>query len=63
MLSDQIKSNIDVLLVSETKIDYSFPNGNFLIDGFRTLNLCNQVLPKSSFKSGSDQLSLKEYLL
>ena len=36
MLSDQIKGNIDVLLVSETKIDYSFPIGNFLIDGFST---------------------------
>ena len=36
MLSDQIKGNIDVLLVSETKIDDSFPNGNFLIDGFST---------------------------
>ena len=34
MLSDQIKGNIDVLLVSETKIDDSFPNGNFLIDWF-----------------------------
>ena len=33
MLSDKIKDNIDVLLVSETKIDDSFPNGNFLIDG------------------------------
>ena len=36
MLSDQIKGNIDVLFVSETKIDDSFPNGNFLIDGFST---------------------------
>ena len=36
MLSDQIQGNIDVLLVSETKIDNSFPNGNFLIDGFST---------------------------
>ena len=36
MLSDQIKSNIDVLLVSETKIDDSFPIGKFLIDGFST---------------------------
>ena len=25
MLSDQIKGNMDVLLVSETKIDHSFP--------------------------------------
>ena len=37
MLSDQIKGNIDVLLVSETKVDDSFPNGNFFIDGFSTL--------------------------
>ena len=34
MLSDQIKDNIDVLVVSETKIDDSFRNRNFLIDGF-----------------------------
>ena len=36
MLLDQIKSNIDVLIVSETKIDDSFPIGNFLTDGFST---------------------------
>ena len=36
MLSDQFKGNTDVLLVSETKIDDSFLNGNFLIDGFST---------------------------
>ena len=34
MLLDQIKGNIDVLLVSETKIDDSFPIGNFLINEF-----------------------------
>ena len=31
-----MKGNTDVLLVSETKIDDSFPNGNFLIDEFST---------------------------
>ena len=36
MISDQVKGNTDVLLVLETKIDYSFPIGNFLIDGFST---------------------------
>ena len=36
MLSDQIKGNIDVLLVSETKIDDRFPNGNILVDGYST---------------------------
>ena len=37
MLLEQIEGNIDVLLVSETKIDDSFPIRNFLMDGFRTL--------------------------
>ena len=36
MLPDQIKGNIDVLLVLETKIDDSFPIRSFLIDGFST---------------------------
>ena len=35
-LSTQVKGNIDVLMVSETKIDYTFPVGNFVIDGFST---------------------------
>ena len=36
MPSDQVKGNIDVLLVSKTKIDDNFPIGIFLIDGFST---------------------------
>ena len=36
MLSDQIKVNIHVLIVSESKTDDSFPNGNFLTDGINT---------------------------
>ena len=35
-LSTQVKGNIGVLMVSETKIDNSFPFGNFVIDGFST---------------------------
>ena len=30
---DQIKGDIDVLMVSETKMDYNYPNVNLLIDG------------------------------
>ena len=30
----QVKRNIDVLMISETNIDDSFPPGNFLIGGF-----------------------------
>ena len=33
-LSQLIRGKIDVLLMSETKIDDSFPKGQFLIDGF-----------------------------
>ena len=33
-LSTQVKGNIDALMISETKIDNSFPVGNFVIDGF-----------------------------
>ena len=35
-LSTLMKGNIDVLMVSETKIDNSFPVGDFFIDGFST---------------------------
>ena len=34
LLVSQIASNIDVLMISETKIDESFPTSQFLIDGF-----------------------------
>ena len=33
-LRDIIATNIDILMVAETKIDSSFPKGQFLIDGF-----------------------------
>ena len=36
-LSQLIRGKIDVLLISETKIDDSFPKGQFLIDGFSAL--------------------------
>ena len=33
-LCEQVKGNIDILLVSETKIDGSFSIGQFVIGGF-----------------------------
>ena len=36
MFSEQIKGTIDVLKISETKTDDSFPIGQFLIEGFCT---------------------------
>ena len=35
-LSTQVKGNIDVLMVSETKTDDTFPVGNLFINGFST---------------------------
>ena len=35
-LATQVKEKIDILIISETKIDESFPKGNFLIEGFST---------------------------
>ena len=33
-LSEQVKGKIDILLISETKIDDNFPVGQVIIDGF-----------------------------
>ena len=37
MLAYQIKDNIDILLISETKLDERFLSGQFLLNGFSTL--------------------------
>ena len=34
LLSDVIKNTIDILMISETKLDSSFPNGQFQIHGY-----------------------------
>ena len=34
-LQEMIKNNVDILLVSETKIDDSFPEGRFFIEGYK----------------------------
>ena len=34
LLTDQIKGNVDVLVISETKLDDSFPTGQFKIPGY-----------------------------
>ena len=36
LLSEQVKGSIDILMVSETKLDDSFPEGQFLIEGFHS---------------------------
>ena len=36
LLNFQIKDNVDILMLSETKVDESFPNSQFLINGFST---------------------------
>ena len=34
MLQEVIGNSIDVLLISETKVDVSFPSSQFILDGF-----------------------------
>ena len=34
LLVDQIKGNVDIMVISETKLDESFPNGQFIIPGY-----------------------------
>ena len=34
LLGDIIKNNVDILMISETKLDSSFPNGQFQIHGY-----------------------------
>ena len=36
MLSELIKGFVDVFRISETKLNDSFPEGQFFIDGYRT---------------------------
>ena len=36
LLTDQIRGNIDVLLISETKLDNSFPTSQFTIEGYNS---------------------------
>ena len=36
LLCEQIKGSIDIFMISETKLDDSFPQGQFLIDGFHS---------------------------
>ena len=33
-LAHQVKGNMDILMISETKLDESFPVGQFLMDGY-----------------------------
>ena len=35
LIEELIKSKLDIFLVSETKIDHSFPNQKFSIDGYK----------------------------
>ena len=41
-LADVIKYNIDILMISETKVDDSFPDGQFFLDDFGRSFLLNR---------------------
>ena len=52
-----IRGNVDILMISETKIDDSFPTRKFLVDGYTVLHR----LDRNSIGEGI--LKLKTYLL
>ena len=55
-LSEQVKANVDVLMVSGTKIDNSFLVGKILIRGFSPL-----YRPDCDSKGGGIMLYMREY--
>ena len=55
LLSEQIKGNVDVLVILETKIDDSFSVGQFLIEGF-----CTPYRLDRNSKGGSILLYVRE---
>ena len=57
MFSDQVKGNVDILMISETKIDESFPVCQFEIDGFNT-----PFRVDKDQKGGGIMLYVREYL-
>ena len=55
LFSQQIIGNVDVLMISETKIDDSFPVGQFLIEG-----LCTPYRLDRNSKGGGILLYVRE---
>ena len=43
-LKNIIKGNIDILVLTETKIDESFPNQEFRLDGYTSIRLDRDIL-------------------
>ena len=58
LIPEQVRGNADVLMVSETKIDGSFPNEIFLIHGFispNRLDRNSKGILSNSFKPSSNR--------
>ena len=58
LLSEQVKGNVDVLMISEEKIDDSFSVGQFLIEGF-----CTPYRPDCNSKGGGILLYVRKTFL
>ena len=43
-MSLTVKNNLDILMISETKLDDSFPTGQFLLDGFSVPDRLDRIL-------------------
>ena len=63
LLSEAVLGNIDILMVSETKIDMSFPTSQFVIQGFAALfrlDRTKQILVEE-YSSMFEMISLPNY--
>ena len=48
-LADLVKGKIDILMISESKIDDSFPDSQFFLDGYSKPMISIEKLPIESF--------------
>ena len=56
-LVEILRSNVDILLISETKIDFSFPTVQFKIEGYTTYRL-GDIQMEEVFFSMSEKIYL-----
>ena len=56
LLAQQIKDNVDILMISETKLDESFPTSQFFMNGFS----CPHRLDRNCSGGGGILLYIRE---
>ena len=60
-LSELVKGFVDILLISESKLDDSFPEGQFIIDGYHHPSGLIDMGMEGNFCYMSERTSLKKF--